>query len=160
MQNEVDEVDLRILALMQQDASLTAAQIAEKVDLSQSPCWRRIHRLEEIGVIEKRVAILQRKLLGFNVAVFVEVKCSRGVRGSLDKFEAAIRSFPEVQEAHMLMGDKDFLLKVVTRDVDAFEHFVRHKLSVLPAVNEVRSFMVLSTIKATTALPLGVSAKK
>jgi Lrp/AsnC family transcriptional regulator len=154
MQAELDETDLRILALLQEDASLTAAQVAERVELSQSPCWRRIHRLEEIGVIEKRVAVLSRKQLGFNVTVYVEVKCSRGVRRSLDKFEAAIRSFDEVQEAHMLMGDKDFLLKVVTCDVEAFEMFVRDKLSVLSGVHEVRSFMVLSTVKATTKVPL------
>jgi len=157
MQTTLDKTDFLILAALQEDGSLSAAELAKRVGLSQSPCWRRVHRLETLGVIDKRVTLLNRRRLGLNTVVFVEVKCARGVRRTLERFESTIRAFPEVQEAHMLMGDKDFLLKVVTSDIDAFERFIRERLSVLPAVLEVRSFMALSTIKASTALPLKLS---
>ena len=149
-------LDLRILDLLQRDASLTAAQVAERVGLSQSPCWRRIDRLEQQGYVRRRVALLDRKRLGLGVMVFVHVKLSRGARGALAQFEAAMRSFPEVLECHMLMGEVDFLVKVVTRDVDAYETFLREKLARIPAVRDVRSSMALTPVKDGTELPLGL----
>jgi len=122
--------------------------------LSQSPCWRRIARLERDGLIRRRVALLDRQKLGLGVVVFVQVKIARGSKHSLAQFEDTVRRFPEVQECYMLMGEIDFLLKVVTRDVASYEDFLRGKLSRLTAVGEVRSSMVLSPIKETTALPL------
>ena len=154
MQEELDETDCRILALLQADASLTAADVAKQVGLSQSPCWRRIARLEHAGFIRQRVALLNRKKLGLGVVVFAQVKVVRGSRDALAEFEAAVRSFPEVQECYMLMGDTDFLLKVITSDVDAYEEFLRLKLVRLPAVGGVRSNMALTPVKESTALPL------
>ena len=119
MQAALDPTDLQILELLQADASLSAADVAAKVGLSQSPCWRRIHRLEQEGYIASRVALLDRRRLGLRVMVFVQVKLVRGARTALAEFEAAVRAFPEVLECHMLMGETDFLLKVVTRDVDS-----------------------------------------
>lgn len=154
MQNGLDSIDLRILALLQEDASLTAADVAGKVGLSQSPCWRRIARLEQQGYIRRRVALLDRQRLGLGVMVFVQVKLARGARAALLEFEAAIRAFPEVQECHMLMGEIDFLVKVVTRDVASYEVFLRDKLARIPAVRDVHSSMALTPVKETTALPL------
>jgi Lrp/AsnC family transcriptional regulator len=154
MRESLDEIDLRILDLLQRDASLTAAQVAEKVGLSQSPCWRRIDRLEQQGYIRRRVALLDRQRLGLGVMVFVQVKLSRGARRSLAQFEAAMRSFPEVQECYMLMGEIDFLIKVVTRDVASYETFLREKLARVPAVRDVRSNMALTPVKEGTELPL------
>lgn len=159
MRPSIDDTDLRILDLLQRDASLTAAQVAEKVGLSQSPCWRRIDRLERQGYIRRRVALLDRKRLGLGVMVFVHVKLSRGARGSLTQFEAAMRGVPEVQECHMLMGETDFLVKVVTSDVGAYETFLREKLARIPAVRDVRSSMALTPVKEVTELPLGLVAE-
>lgn len=154
----LDATDLRILDLLQTDASLTAAEVAARVGLSQSPCWRRIHRLESEGYIVRRVAVLDRRKLGFRVTVFVHVKLVRGARNSLADFEQQVCAFPEVLECHMLMGETDFLLKVVTRDVEAYEQFLRHRLSMLPSVQEVQSSMALSTVKQSGRLPLEVVA--
>jgi Lrp/AsnC family transcriptional regulator len=156
MQEQLDATDLQILELLQADASVSAADVATRVGLSQSPCWRRIHRLEQDGYIAARVALLDRKRLGLRVLVFVQVKLVRGARTALAEFEAAVRSFPEVLECHMLMGETDFLLKVVTRDVDSYEKFLRDQLSCLPAVQEVQSSMALTNVKSTTCLPLGL----
>lgn len=154
MRPDLDPIDGQILAILQADASLTAADIAARVGLSQSPCWRRIARLEKLGLIRRRVALLDRERLGLGVLVFVQVKYARGARQSLADFEDAIRAFPEVQECYMLMGDIDFLLKVVTRDVPAYEQFLREKLSRIPAVQEVRSNIALTPVKESTELPL------
>lgn len=154
MQPNLDDIDHRILVLLQEDASLNAAEIAARVGLSQSPCWRRIARLERDGLIDRRVALLDRRKLGLGVVVYVQIKIARGSKQSVGQFEDAVRRFPEVLECHMLMGEIDFLLKVVTRDVAGYEEFLRGKLSRLAAVGEVRSSMVLSPIKETTALPL------
>jgi Lrp/AsnC family transcriptional regulator len=158
MQSELDDTDCRILALLQEDASLTAADVAKQVGLSQSPCWRRIARLEQAGFIRQRVALLDRKKLGLGVVVFAQVKVVRGSRDALEEFEASVRSFPEVTECYMLMGDTDFLLKIVTRDVDSYEEFLRGKLARLPAVGGVRSSMALTSVKESTALPLELLA--
>jgi len=154
MRDEFDSTDRSILALLQDDASLTAADVAEKVGLSQSPCWRRIARLERLGIIRRRVALLDSKKLGLGVTVFTEVKIGRGSREAVGKFEEAVRALPEVQECHMLMGDTDYLLKVVTRDVATYETFLREKLARLPAVGGIRSSMALTAVKESTALPL------
>lgn len=158
MQESLDETDRRILELLQEDSSLTAADLAARVGLSQSPCWRRVARLEREGVIQRRVAVLDRRKLGLNVTVFVQVRIARGGSASLADFERTVRGFPEVLECHMLMGEIDYLIKVVTRDVASFEAFLRGKLAVLPAVGDVRSSMALTPVKESTLLPLGLLA--
>lgn len=155
MRTSVDKVDLQILELLQANGALSAADVASEVGLSQSPAWRRIHRLESEGVITRRVAVLDRRRLGFDVTVLVQVKFGRRSPKAVGRFEAAIRSMPEVQECHMLMGSMDFLLKVVAKDVESYERFLRTKLSALPGVKEIESSLSLLEIKSTTALPLG-----
>jgi Lrp/AsnC family transcriptional regulator len=154
MQNSLDAFDRRILVLLQEDASRSSAEIAERVGLSQSPCWRRIQRLKDEGYIRRQVAILDRRKIGLNAQVFALVKLTMHGRQSLDAFANAIRSYPEVLECHVLMGAFDFLVRVVAADIDAYQGFLYEKLSRLPGVQEVNSVISLSEIKSTTALPL------
>ena len=148
------KLDRKILLLIQDDGNLGTSEIAERVGLTQPPCWRRIRRLEEAGLIDRRVAILNQKLLGLAVTVFARIKLSAHGRQSLPEFEAEITSFSEVMECYTVMGEYDFLLKIVTRDIDSYEHFFRKHLSQMPTVQEIHSNAALSTIKFTTELPL------
>lgn len=158
MSEKLDGIDLRILALLQRDASVSVAEVAEAAGLSQSPCWRRIQRLEQQGYIRERVAVLDRQRLGLRLEVFVQVRFAREGQGSVEAFEAAIREIPEVIECHMLMGEVDFLLRVVTRDVECYERLLRERLAILPGVQGVNSTIALSTVKRTQALPLELLA--
>jgi Lrp/AsnC family transcriptional regulator len=150
----LDRYELQILNLLQEDCSLSCADIAEKVGLSPSPCWRRIERMERDGIIARRVAIVDRKKVGLNAQVFAQIKLNAHGRGNLDEFTAAIRVLPEVLECYVLMGTVDFMLRIITQDIEAYERFFFDKLSHLPGVQEINSTVALSEIKATTALPL------
>ncbi|MFN9498293.1 MAG: Lrp/AsnC family transcriptional regulator [Erythrobacteraceae bacterium] len=150
----LDPYEKRILRLLQEDASLSNAEIAEKVGLSASPCWRRIDRLEREGFIKRRVALLDRRKVGLNAQIFAQVKLNAHGRANLDEFAAAIRDLPEVLECYVMMGSVDFLLRIVAPDIEAYEKLFFNRLSQLPGVQEVNSTVALSEIKATTALPL------
>lgn len=150
----LDKIDYKILAALQEDASRSAAEIAEAVGLSQSPCWRRIQRLRDDGYIMKIVALLDRNKLALRSQLFVQVKVTRHDQASLEEFSRAIQEFPEVMECHVVLGVFDFLLRVVTKDMDAYEKFYFEKLSRVPNIREVNSFVAASEIKSTTALPI------
>jgi Lrp/AsnC family transcriptional regulator len=150
----LDSYEKRILQLLQEDASLSNAEIAERVGLSASPCWRRIDRLEREGFIKRRVALLDRRKVGLNAQIFAQVKLNAHGRANLDEFAAAIRDLPEVLECYVMMGSVDFLLRIVAPDIEAYETLFFNRLSQLPGVQEVNSTVALSEIKATTALPL------
>lgn len=150
----LDKIDLRILHVLQEDASHSAAAIADSVGLSQSPCWRRIQRLKDEGYISKVVALLDRRKLDLSTQLFVQVKVLRNDKASLAEFTDAIRSFHEVLECHVILGVYDFLLRVVVRDMQAYEKFYFGKLSGVPNIREVNSFVAAAEIKSTTALPL------
>ncbi|PAU58797.1 AsnC family transcriptional regulator [Pseudomonas sp. PIC25] len=150
----LDNFDRRILALLQEDASLSTAEIAERVGLSQSPCWRRIQRLKEEGVVRGQVTLLDRRKVGLNAQIFAQVKLNAHGRSNLTEFAEAMRGFPEVLECHVLMGTVDFMLRIVTRDIEAYERFFFEKLSQVPGIQEVNSIVALSEIKSTTALPV------
>jgi Lrp/AsnC family transcriptional regulator len=154
MEVGLDDIDLKILKVLQQDASLSAAQIAAAVGLSQSPCWRRIQRLKDEGYISKIVAVLNRHKLDLCTQLFVHVKVMKHDRVNLAEFSEAIRNFPEVMECHAILGAFDFLLRVVVPDMHAYETFYFEKLSRVPSIQEVNSFVAASEIKVTTALPL------
>jgi Lrp/AsnC family transcriptional regulator len=151
---DADQKDIAILDLLQRDAGLSTAAIAEKVALSQSPCWRRISRLEELGVIRQRVALLDRERLGMDVVVFATVNLTSTGRQNLLRFEEDIVRYPEVMECYTMTGIWDYLLKIVTRDVRHYERFVRETLSASPDVRELHSHMAVTEIKNSTALPL------
>jgi Lrp/AsnC family transcriptional regulator len=154
MLNELDPFELRILRELQGDASQSISEIAEKVGLSTSPCWRRIDRMEREGFITRRVALVDRRKVGLNAHVFAQVKLNAHGRANLEEFSDRIRGFPEVLEAYVLMGTVDFLLRIVTKDIEAYERFFFDKLSQLPGVQEINSTVALSEIKSTVSLPL------
>jgi len=151
---KIDEIDVRILEALQEDAGVATGEIASRVGLSASPCWRRIQRLEQRGVIRRRVALLDTEKLGLGITVFESVKLSSHGRQALPEFEAAIRAFPEVVECYTVTGDVDYVLRIVTRDIPAYERFLRDHLLQLPHVAEVHSTIALTQIKYTTAVSL------
>jgi Lrp/AsnC family transcriptional regulator len=154
MQDSISSIDLKILKQLQNDCSLTAAQLADRIGLSQSPCWRRVNRLEQEGFIHKRVALLDAEKLGMDVVVFCTVNLSVHGRQSLEEFEEAVRRLPEVTECYTMTGTMDYMLKIVTRDIRHYEQFVRTFLSQMPGIQEIHSNVAVTTIKNTTALPL------
>jgi len=154
MQVELDRGDIRILEVLQTNGNLSAAEVAERVGMTTSTCWRRISRLEDQGVIRSRVTLLDREKVGLNVTVFSRVKLAAHGRDTLGRFEQAVREHPEVLECYTLMGDTDFLLRICVRDIKAYEAFFLDHLSKMPGVESVHSSIALSTIKETTALPL------
>ena len=154
MQNSLSPIDRKILRLLQHDADLSAAEVAEKVELSQSPCWRRIHRMQEEGLIERKVALLNPRLLGFSITVFVNIKLSAHGRNNLTEFEEAIVGYPEVLECYTMAGGSDYLLKVVAKDIASYERFLRDQLLQRPHVLEAHSNIAMSEVKRTTELPL------
>lgn len=151
----LDRHERMILRVLQRDASLSMAAIAEQVGLSQTPCYRRIDRLERDGIIKARVALIDRAKVGLHAHVFAQVKLNAHGRANLDEFTSAIQGLPEVLECYVLMGTVDFMLRIVARDIQAYERFFFDKLSQLPGIQEINSTVALSEIKATTALPIG-----
>lgn len=151
---QLDRYEKKILEILQEDARISSSELAEKVGLSQSPCWRRVNMLEESGVIRKRVVLVDRKKVGLRAQVFAQVKLSAHGRAHLADFEAAIADIPEVIECYVLMGTVDFLLRVVTVDIESYEKLFFEKLSRLPGVQEITSSIALSEIKNSTALPI------
>src|SRR6187402_142703 len=148
MLDDLDESDRKILGLMQQDASRSTAEIADLVGLSQAPCWRRLQRLKEAGYIRRQVALLDRRKIGLNAQIFAQVKLTATGRSNLEDFTQAIREFPEVLDCFVLMGTVDFMLRIVARDIEAYERFFFDKLSRVPGVQEINSMVALSEIKS------------
>jgi DNA-binding Lrp family transcriptional regulator len=154
--NSLDPVDAKILDIIQHDASLSVAEIAERVGLSPSPCWRRIKRLEDEGVIKGRVTLLDSEKLGLGFEVFATVKLGQPTRDNLDAFEQAVDQWPEVVQCANITGREDYVLRVVASDIHAFDHFLRDKLLSLGLVQDVESHIVIRGVKNTTAVPLGL----
>lgn len=149
-----DNKDIEILKLLQSDARMTTAEIAERVNLSQSPCWRRINRYEQEGVIKGKVNLLDREKLGMEMVVFTSINLSITNRDALEAFEAEITKFPEVVECYTMTGMFDYMLKIIARDIRHYEQFVRNHLAQLPNIREMHSHVSVTKIKDTTELPL------
>ncbi len=150
----IDALDIRLLDILQRDGTASIADMAERVGLSQSTCWRRIDALEKAGVVRSRVALLDARALGLEVTVFANIKLSAHGRRSLPEFEEAIAVYPEVVECYTMSGEMDFLVRIVARDIAAYERFLREALLQMPSVQEVHSHIALSQVKYTTVLPL------
>jgi len=150
----LDHTDRKILELLQSEAGINAAAIGERIGLSQSACWRRIQRLREEGVFSDHPVILDREKVGLTTMVFAHVKLTSHGRSNLSDFADAVRSYPEVMDCYVLLGQVDFLLRIVAEDIKAYEQFFFEKLSQLPGIQEVNSSIVLSDIKHSTALPV------
>lgn len=146
--------DREILKLLQSDADMPVADIAARVGLSASPCWRRIARLQKEGFIERKVAVLNAKRLGLGLVVFANVKLAKHQSSLLREFEQAIVAYPEVTECYTMTGNMDYLLRIVTADIQSYERFLREHLSQMPAVLEVHSSIAITEIKYSTQLPL------
>ena len=153
---KLDKQDIAILSELQHDATLSSTTLAERVGLSQSPCWRRVNQLEEAGVIQQRVALLARKKLGLEMLAVVNVKLASHGWQSLPKFKQRVVSFPEVLQCFLVMGDIDFILLVATRTVEEYNRFVQGKLAQIPGVQSIDSRIVIEETKNTTELPLGL----
>jgi Lrp/AsnC family transcriptional regulator len=152
----LDAVGARILELIQNDAALSVAEIADRVGLSASPCWRRIKKLEEDGIIQRRVTILDRERLGLTFEVYCTVKLSLPTKQNLETFEQAVLRWPEVVQCATVTGAADYELRVVTRDMHAFDDFLRDKVLSLGLVSNIESKIVVRSVKNTTAVPLGL----
>lgn len=146
--------DVEILKLLQKDASISTAAIAERINISQSPCWRRINRLEQEGIIKQRVALLDRAALGMDVVVFATINLTGTGRQNLEAFEREIVRHPEVVECYTMTGIWDYMLKIVTRDIRHYETFVRNTLTESPEIRELHSHMAVTEIKNSTEMPL------
>ncbi len=150
----LDPTDRKILDLLQREPGINASAIGERIGLSQSACWRRIQRLREEGVFEDHPVILNREKVGLTTMVFAHVKLTSHGRSNISAFADAVRKYPEVMECYVLLGNVDFLLRIVAEDIKAYEQFFFEKLSQLPGIQEVTSSIVLSDIKHSTALPV------
>ena len=148
------KVDLQILAELQRNAALSTAELADRVNLSQSPCWRRVSKLEQEGVISRTVAVLDREKLGMDVVVFATVNLTQVGKQNLLAFERSVERHPEVLECYTMAGLWDYMLKIVCRDIRHYEDFVRNTLSASDLIRELHSHIAVTEIKNTTALPL------
>lgn len=151
----VDMFDIRILRELQEDGRLTNAELSERIGLSPSPCLRRTRRLEEEGLIERYQARLDARRLGLGVLAFIQVHLERQVDEAARDFEAAVLARPEVIACYSVTGDSDYLLHVVSEDLEGFAHFAHEVLMGLPGVRGVRSSLALKQVKESGQLPLG-----
>ena len=149
----LDRIDRQILAELQKDATLPVAQLGERVGLSSTPCWKRIKRLEEEGLLTGRVALVDRKKVGLPVTVFVSMRLARHDEDSLQRLAALVADMPEVQEFHRMSGDVDYLLKVVSTSIEGYDQFYK-KLIAVSDFRSVSSAFSMEQIKSSTALPL------
>jgi Lrp/AsnC family transcriptional regulator len=149
----MDKLDKKILEQLQKDGGLTAAELADRIGLSKAPCWRRIKRLEDEGIIKQTVALLDARALNLGTTVFVTLKTGNHSEAWFDKFVKAVRDIPEVTEIHRMSGDVDYLMRIVVPDIDAYD-VVYKRLIASVEFQDVSASFALETIKYTTALPL------
>jgi len=149
----LDAIDRKILALLQEDATLSIAAIGERVGLSQTPAWKRIQRLEADGVIARRVALLDPEHLGLGLTVFVSIETNDHSEAWLARFAEVVSAFPEVLEIYRMAGDVDYMLRVMVADMSAYDAFYKRLIAAVPLKN-VTSRFAMQRVKSTTALPL------
>ncbi len=154
MQKEFDEIDRQLLAALQNNARLTSGELAEMTGLSQSPCWRRIRRLEEAGLIAGYHARLSRRALGYGVVAFVSVSIDFQNEARSIEFADAVRAIPQVVMFHGVTGNADFLLMVVAKDLDAYSELLQHRLHRLPGVKQVQTSFSVQEFKGFNDLPI------
>jgi DNA-binding Lrp family transcriptional regulator len=150
------DTDRRLLAILQVDGRISNQELAERAGMSASACWRRIKRLEDSGVIQRRVTILDREKLGLGFEVYCTVKLSLPTKENLDQFEQAVVRWPEVVQCATVTGAADYELRIVTRDMHAFDDFLRDKILSLGLVSNIESRIVIRGVKNSTAVPLGL----
>jgi Lrp/AsnC family leucine-responsive transcriptional regulator len=151
---KLDDLDRKILQNLQADGRMSLADLAGKIGLSPSPCLRRVRMLERNGVIERYVAVLDQRAVGLPVSVFVSIKLDGQRQESLDRFAKAIERWPEVLECYLMTGPRDYWLRVVVPDLDAYERFVKQKLTRLEGIASIESSFALEQVKYTNILPI------
>ncbi|MCP9754171.1 Lrp/AsnC family transcriptional regulator [Lacihabitans sp. CCS-44] len=151
---KIDDIDKKILMLLQHNSTLTYKEIAQKINLSLSPVHDRIKRLEQEGVVEKYVGILNKKMLGVGLTVFSQVTLIRQTREVSQIFDISIKQLPEVVECNFVSGSFDYLLKIIVADMEAYHNFHQMKLSTIEGVSLINSFFVMSEVKSTTEIML------
>jgi Lrp/AsnC family transcriptional regulator len=154
MQDHLDTLDIRILAELQDDCTLSTGELASRIGLSQAPCWRRLNRLRSEGYIRREVALVDRCKVGLGIQVFAHVKLSSHGRTNVSEFIEATKSRSEILECHIVLGAVDVLLRVVVEDMNTYERFFYDYLSRLPGVQEVNSMVSLTEGTSTTSLPI------
>ncbi len=150
----IDQVDRKILDLLQSEPGINASAIGERIGLSQSAVWRRMQGMRDDGIIRDQAVKIDREKIGLNTMVFAHVKLTSHGRSNLAAFAEAVKSYPEVLDCYVLLGNVDFLLRIVTADIKAYEQFFFERLSQLPGIQEVNSSISLSEIKHSTVLPI------
>lgn len=150
----IDTIDRKILALLQQDAHMTMEKLSEAVGLSPSPCARRVRNLEAAGVIKRYVAVVDQDKAGLPVSVFASIKLERQREDELDRFAKAIARWPEIVECYLMTGQRDYLLRIVVKDLPAYEAFLKRTLTRLDGVASIESSFALSQVKHAQALPV------
>src|SRR5512141_1609778 len=150
---EMDAVDRKILAVVQEDASLSVAEVGQRVGLSSTPCWKRLQRLEADGVILRRVALVNPDKIGLGITVFVSVETNDHSQEWLTKFAEVVGAMPEVMEFYRMAGDVDYMLRVVVADMAGYDTFYKKLIGTVPLKN-VTSRFAMERIKSTTALPI------
>jgi Lrp/AsnC family transcriptional regulator len=153
MDHKLDEIDLRILAVLQTDASLSMDALADRVHLSRNACWRRVRQMEETGVIRARVALVDPEALGLGLSVLVMIRTNAHRPDWLDTFETTVRTMPEIIGAYRMTGDLDYVLRVRVADVRGYDRFYKRLIARVPLADISASF-VMDEIKETTSLPL------
>ena len=151
---KLDAIDRKILAALQDNGRLSNVELAERVGLSPSACLRRVRPLEEAGMISRYVALLNQGAVGLPVSVFISIKLERQQEDDLDRFEAEVGRYPEVLECYLMTGTRDYLLRVATRDLAAYERFLKTKLTRVENVASIESSFALKQVKYTSSLPL------
>jgi len=149
----MDAIDRKILAVLQDNAALSVAEIGSRVGLSSTPCWKRIQRLEADGVIQKRVAIIDQDSIGLGISVFVSIETGDHSQDWLDKFAKTVTAMPEVMEFYRMAGDIDYMLRVVVPDMANYDSFYKRLIAAVPLKN-VTSRFAMEKIKSTTSLPI------
>lgn len=150
----LDRIDLAILRVLQEDARLPNAQLADRIGLSPSPCLRRVKRLQQLGLIRGFATLLEPRAVGLGVNVFVSVTLNDQARPELEQFEQLVGQCPEVMECYLMTGDFDYLLRVVATDLDAYQRFLIEKLTRIPGVANIKSSFALKQVIQRHALPL------
>jgi Lrp/AsnC family transcriptional regulator len=153
----MDAIDRKILAVVQEDASLSVADIGQRVGLSSTPCWKRLQKLEAEGVITGRVALIDPDKIGLGITVFVSVETGDHSQEWLARFAELVSAMPEVMEFYRMAGDVDYMLRVVVRDMQSYDTFYKRLIAAVPLKN-VTSRFAMERVKSTTALPMGQMA--
>lgn len=152
--SELDAIDRRIISVIQGDGKITVNELAERVGLSPSPCARRVRLMEEAGIIKGYAAIIDQKKVGLPISAFASIKLERQREEDLERFARAVSGWPEVVDCYLMTGQRDYLMRIVARDLDAYERFLKDKLTRLDGVGSIETSFALGQVKRSEVLPL------